>query len=98
MHQAEYSAVELSHMYVDNAAMQIARNPAQFDVIVTDNIFSDVLSDCAAVAAGSLGMLPSASLGPADAAGRRQALYEPVHGSAPDISRARKSPTRSAPS
>lgn len=85
LHQAEFADVELSHMYVDNAAMQIVRAPSQFDVMVTDNIFGDILSDCAAMAAGSLGMLPSASLGPADASGRRQALYEPVHGSAPDI-------------
>jgi 3-isopropylmalate dehydrogenase len=72
-------------MYVDNAAMQIVRKPSQFDVMVTDNIFGDILSDCAAMASGSLGMLPSASFGPRDASGRRQALYEPVHGSAPDI-------------
>ena len=65
--------------------MQVVRAPAQFDVIVTDNIFGDILSDCAAMAAGSLGMLPSASLGPADSGGHRAALYEPVHGSAPDI-------------
>jgi 3-isopropylmalate dehydrogenase len=61
------------------------RNPKQFDVIVTSNLFGDILSDCAAMLTGSLGMLPSASLGPADASGRRKALYEPVHGSAPDI-------------
>ena len=85
LHEAEFADVELSHMYVDNAAMQIVRAPAQFDVMVTDNIFGDILSDCAAMAAGSLGMLPSASLGPADAHGRRNAIYEPVHGSAPDI-------------
>lgn len=85
LHKAEFADVELSHMYVDNAAMQIVRMPSQFDVMVTCNIFGDILSDCAAMAAGSLGMLPSASLGPKDAAGRRQALYEPVHGSAPDI-------------
>ncbi len=85
LHQAEFADVELTHMYVDNAAMQIVRKPGQFDVIVTCNIFGDILSDCAAMAAGSLGMLPSASFGPADASGRRQALYEPVHGSAPDI-------------
>jgi 3-isopropylmalate dehydrogenase len=72
-------------MYVDNAAMQIVREPSQFDVMVTGNIFGDILSDCAAMASGSLGMLPSASLGPADRYGRRKALYEPVHGSAPDI-------------
>jgi len=61
------------------------RNPKQFDVIVTDNLFGDILSDCAAMLTGSLGMLPSASLGAADSTGRRKALYEPVHGSAPDI-------------
>src|ERR1700687_4826659 len=82
---AEFSDVELSHMYVDNAAMQIVRQPSQFDVMVTGNIFGDILSDCAAMASGSLGMLPSASLGPVDRFGRRKALYEPVHGSAPDI-------------
>ena len=85
LHEAEFADVELSHMYVDNAAMQIVRKPNQFDVMVTDNIFGDILSDCAAMASGSLGMLPSASLGPVDAHGRRHALYEPVHGSAPDI-------------
>ena len=85
LHQAEFPDVALSHMYVDNAAMQIVRNPGQFDVMVTDNIFGDILSDCAAMCSGSLGMLPSASLGPADAGGRQTALYEPVHGSAPDI-------------
>jgi len=84
-HEAEFRDVELSHMYVDNAAMQIVRMPSQFDVMVTGNIFGDILSDCAAMCAGSLGMLPSASLGPADRYGRRKALYEPVHGSAPDI-------------
>ncbi len=78
---AEYPQVELSHMYVDNAAMQLVRAPKQFDVMVTGNLFGDVLSDCAAMLTGSIGMLPSASL---DAAGR--GLYEPVHGSAPDIS------------
>jgi 3-isopropylmalate dehydrogenase len=65
--------------------MQLVRQPKQFDVIVTDNLFGDLLSDCAAMLTGSLGMLPSASLGEADATGRRKALYEPVHGSAPDI-------------
>jgi 3-isopropylmalate dehydrogenase len=85
LHDAEFADIELHHLYVDNCAMQLVRAPAQFDVIVTDNIFGDILSDCAAMAAGSLGMLPSASLGPADAGGRRAALYEPVHGSAPDI-------------
>ena len=72
-------------MYADNCAMQLVRNPKQFDVIVTSNLFGDILSDCAAMLTGSLGMLPSASLGAADATGRRKALYEPVHGSAPDI-------------
>lgn len=80
-----YPDIELSHMYADNCAMQLVRAPKQFDVIVTDNLFGDILSDAAAMLTGSLGMLPSASLGAADAAGRRMALYEPVHGSAPDI-------------
>jgi len=82
---ADYPDVELSHMYADNCAMQLVRAPQQFDVIVTDNLFGDILSDCAAMLTGSLGMLPSASLGAADSSGRRKALYEPVHGSAPDI-------------
>ena len=85
LHKAEYPEVELSHMYADNCAMQLVRNPKQFDVIVTDNLFGDILSDAAAMLTGSLGMLPSASLGAVDARGRRAALYEPVHGSAPDI-------------
>jgi 3-isopropylmalate dehydrogenase len=85
LHDAEYRDVELSHMYADNCAMQLVRQPKQFDVIVTDNLFGDILSDCAAMLTGSLGMLPSASLGATDATGRRRALYEPVHGSAPDI-------------
>ena len=85
LHKAEYSDVKLEHMYADNCAMQLVRNPKQFDVIVTDNLFGDILSDCAAMLTGSLGMLPSASLGAPDATGRRKALYEPVHGSAPDI-------------
>jgi 3-isopropylmalate dehydrogenase len=85
LHQAEFGDVELSHMYADNCAMQLVREPRQFDVIVTDNLFGDMLSDQAAMLTGSLGMLPSASLGAADSSGRRQALYEPVHGSAPDI-------------
>jgi 3-isopropylmalate dehydrogenase len=85
LHREEFSDVELTHLYVDNAAMQIVREPRQFDVMVTGNIFGDILSDCAAMASGSLGMLPSASLGPIDRFGRRKALYEPVHGSAPDI-------------
>src|SRR5205807_2711491 len=82
---AEYKDVELSHMYADNCCMQLVRSPKQFDVILTDNLFGDLPSDCAAMLTGSLGMLPSASLGAADAGGRRRALYEPVHGSAPDI-------------
>ena len=81
----DYADVELDHMYADNCAMQLVRRPKQFDVIVTDNLFGDILSDCAAMLTGSLGMLPSASLGAPDASGRRKALYEPVHGSAPDI-------------
>ena len=81
----EYPDVELTHMLVDNAAMQLIRNPKQFDVIVTTNIFGDILSDAASMLTGSLGMLPSASLGAPDKSGRRNALYEPVHGSAPDI-------------
>ena len=81
----EYKDITLSHMYVDNAAMQLVRNPKQFDVVVTGNIFGDILSDCAAMLTGSLGMLPSASLGAKDANGKTPALYEPVHGSAPDI-------------
>ncbi|HEX3537104.1 MAG TPA: 3-isopropylmalate dehydrogenase [Stellaceae bacterium] len=81
----DYPDVELSFMYADNCAMQLVRAPKQFDVIVTSNLFGDLLSDCAAMLTGSLGMLPSASLGAADASGRRKALYEPVHGSAPDI-------------
>ena len=85
LHAAEFTDIELSHMYADNCAMQLIRNPRQFDVIVTDNLFGDMLSDEAAMLTGSLGMLPSASLGAVDADGRRRALYEPVHGSAPDI-------------
>jgi 3-isopropylmalate dehydrogenase len=85
VHAAEYSDVELTHILADNCAMQLMRWPKQFDVIVTDNLFGDILSDQAAMATGSLGMLPSASLGAKDAKGRRPALYEPVHGSAPDI-------------
>jgi 3-isopropylmalate dehydrogenase len=85
LHDEAYPGIALSHMYADNCAMQLVRNPKQFDVIVTDNLFGDILSDCAAMLTGSLGMLPSASLGAADASGRRKALYEPVHGSAPDI-------------
>jgi 3-isopropylmalate dehydrogenase len=81
----EYPDIELSHMYVDNCAMQIVRNPKQFDVMVMENLFGDIISDCAAMVAGSLGMLPSASIGPVRSDGRQQALYEPIHGSAPDI-------------
>jgi 3-isopropylmalate dehydrogenase len=77
--------VTLHHILADNCAMQLVRAPKQFDVIVTDNLFGDMLSDEAAMLTGSLGMLPSASLGAPDANGRRRALYEPVHGSAPDI-------------
>jgi 3-isopropylmalate dehydrogenase len=82
---SDYPDVELSHMYVDNCAMQLVRAPRQFDVLLTENLFGDILSDCAAMVTGSLGMLPSASLGPIGADGRPPALYEPVHGSAPDI-------------
>ncbi len=85
VHDEDYPDVELSHMYADNGAMQLVRAPKQFDVILTDNLFGDVLSDCAAMLTGSLGMLPSASLGAPAANGRPKALYEPVHGSAPDI-------------
>jgi 3-isopropylmalate dehydrogenase len=85
VHQADYADVELSHMYADNGAMQLVRAPKQFDVILTDNLFGDILSDCAAMLTGSLGMLPSASLGFPMANGRPKAMYEPVHGSAPDI-------------
>jgi 3-isopropylmalate dehydrogenase len=81
----DYPDVELSHMYADNGAMQLVRAPKQFDVIVTDNLFGDILSDCAAMLTGSLGMLPSASLGAPGENGRPKAMYEPVHGSAPDI-------------
>ncbi|ODS02104.1 3-isopropylmalate dehydrogenase [Methyloceanibacter marginalis] len=85
VHKDRYSDVKLEHILADNCAMQLVRAPKQFDVIVTDNLFGDVLSDEAAMATGSLGMLPSASLGAEDERGRRKALYEPVHGSAPDI-------------
>ena len=80
-----YPHIQLSNMYVDNAAMQLVRNPKQFDVIVTGNIFGDILSDLASMLTGSLGMLPSASLGAKQPSGRQHALYEPIHGSAPDI-------------
>jgi 3-isopropylmalate dehydrogenase len=85
LHQREYADVGLQHMYADNCAMQLVRNPRQFDVIVTSNIFGDLLSDLASMLTGSLGMLPSATLGATDASGKRHALYEPIHGSAPDI-------------
>ena len=85
IHAEHYSGIELSHMYGDNCAVQLVRAPKQFDVILTDNLCGDILSDCASMLTGSLGMLPSASLGPSDSSGRRMALYEPVHGSAPDI-------------
>ena len=85
IHQKEYKDVELNHMLADNCAMQLVRNPKQFDVIVTDNLFGDMLSDEAAMLTGSLGLLPSASLGAKDKNGNMRSLYEPVHGSAPDI-------------
>ena len=81
----EYSDVELNHLYVDNAAMQLVTNPSQFDVLVTGNMFGDILSDEASVITGSIGMLPSASLGDTLPDGFARGLYEPVHGSAPDI-------------
>ena len=85
VHDTDYPDVELSHMYADAGAMQLCRWPKQFDVIVTDNLFGDILSDTAAMLTGSLGMLPSATLGPVMPNGRPKAMYEPVHGSAPDI-------------
>jgi len=85
VHKEEYSDVELTHVLADNLAMQLLRNPKQYDVIVTDNLFGDMLSDEAAQLTGSIGMLPSASLGAKEASGRQPSLYEPVHGSAPDI-------------
>lgn len=85
VHEHEYPDVELTHMYADAGAMQLVRWPKQFDVIVTDNLFGDLLSDTAAMLTGSLGMLPSASLGVPMENGRPKAMYEPVHGSAPDI-------------
>ena len=81
----EYPDIELSHMLADNCAMQLLKNPKQFDVIVTDNLFGDILSDEAAMLTGSLGLLPSASLGVKDKNGKMRSMYEPVHGSAPDI-------------
>ncbi len=85
VHEKSHSDIQLDHILADNCAMQLVRNPKQFDVIVTDNLFGDILSDVAAMLTGSLGMLPSASLGAADENGRTKAMYEPVHGSAPDI-------------
>ena len=85
VHKEEYPDVTLEHILADNCAMQLVRNPKQFDVLVMDNLFGDILSDEAAMLTGSLGMLPSASLGAVGADGKRKALYEPVHGSAPDI-------------
>jgi 3-isopropylmalate dehydrogenase len=81
----DYPGIELNHMLADNCAMQLLRNPKQFDVIVTDNLFGDMLSDEAAMLTGSLGLLPSASLGAKDKNGKIRSMYEPVHGSAPDI-------------
>jgi 3-isopropylmalate dehydrogenase len=86
LHAREYPGVELEHQLADALGMQLVRRPKQFDVIVTDNLFGDMLSDVAAMLTGSLGMLPSASLGEKNVKGEtRKALYEPVHGSAPDI-------------
>jgi 3-isopropylmalate dehydrogenase len=86
LHQREFSDVKLEHQLADAGGMQLVRWPKQFDVIVTDNLFGDMLSDIASMLTGSLGMLPSASLGDADPkTGKRKAMYEPVHGSAPDI-------------
>ena len=85
LHDKEFKEVELEHMLADNCAMQLLRNPKQFDVIVTDNLFGDILSDEAAMLTGSLGLLPSASLGAKDKNGKIRSMYEPVHGSAPDI-------------
>jgi 3-isopropylmalate dehydrogenase len=86
LHKREYSDVELEHQLADAGGMQLVRRPKQFDVIVCDNLFGDMLSDVAAMLTGSLGMLPSASLGEVDPkTKKRRALYEPVHGSAPDI-------------
>jgi len=84
LHRAHYQDIALNHMLADSCAMQLVRNPHQFDVILTDNLFGDVLSDEAAQLTGSIGMLPSASLG-AEIGGRARGLYEPIHGSAPDI-------------
>ena len=81
----EFKKIELNHMLADNCAMQLLKDPRQFDVIVTDNLFGDILSDEAAMLTGSLGLLPSASLGAKDKNGKMRAMYEPIHGSAPDI-------------
>ena len=85
LHDKDYKDVELSHMLADNCSMQLLRNPKQFDVIVTDNLFGDMLSDQASMLTGSLGLLPSASLGAKNKEGEMRAMYEPIHGSAPDI-------------
>jgi 3-isopropylmalate dehydrogenase len=85
LHAREFPEVELEHVLVDNAAMQLVSNPTSFDVLVTENMFGDILSDEAAMLTGSIGMLPSASLGDTDAPGPHPGLFEPVHGSAPDI-------------
>jgi len=85
LREREFADVELTHMYADNCAMQLVRNPRQFDVIVTSNLFGDLLSDLASMLTGSLGMLPSATMGAVQTSGKRHALYEPIHGSAPDI-------------
>ncbi len=85
LHDKEFKDVKLNHMLADNCAMQLLRNPKQFDVIVTDNLFGDMLSDQASMLTGSLGLLPSASLGAKNKEGKIRAMYEPIHGSAPDI-------------
>jgi len=85
LHQREFPNIQLTHMYADNCAMQLVRAPRQFDVIFTDNLFGDILSDEAGMLTGSLGMLPSCALGDVRPDGRRNAMYEPIHGSAPDI-------------
>ena len=85
LHNKEFKDVQLNHMLADNCAMQLLRNPKQFDVIVTDNLFGDMLSDQASMLTGSLGLLPSASLGAKNKDGKIRAMYEPIHGSAPDI-------------
>ena len=85
LHINEGNGIDMHHMYADNCAMQLLRNPKQFDVIVTDNLFGDMLSDQASMLTGSLGLLPSASLGAKNKDGEMRAMYEPIHGSAPDI-------------